>query len=84
MRLRALPWMVLFEVVMLARDRWGRLEADERRRLNALVAGVARERRTPTRSERELLRSVVAKLDLVGAGRDVVPRVIGRTRGRRR
>jgi hypothetical protein len=73
LRIRALPWMVLLNLVILARDRWNRLEAVERRELRTLIAGVARERRVPTRRERELLRRVAGKLDLVAAGRDLMP-----------
>jgi hypothetical protein len=59
--------------VILARDRWGRLEASERADLRKLIAGVTRERRTPTAKERQLLRTVAGKLDLIAAGRSLVP-----------
>jgi hypothetical protein len=81
-RLRALPWMVLLDLVIVARGRWGRLEAGERRRLGVLVGALARDRRVPTAKERELLRSVAAKLDLTGVPRELVPRLVG-MRGRR-
>ncbi len=77
-RLRSVSWVIVFELLMLGRDRWGRLDPRERKRLSALVAGVTKQRRVPTRAEREFLRSVAGKLDLIGAGRQMVPRVTGR------
>jgi hypothetical protein len=76
-KLRAFQWLILFDIAMVARDRWGRLEADERRRLAAIM------RKGRGASQRDIadLRRIVAKLELLDAGRELVP-VFGRRRKR--
>jgi hypothetical protein len=76
-RLRAIQWMVLLDVAIVARDRWTRLDASERRRLTE----IARDARHLSKRDRVDLRRIIAKLELVDAGREVLP-LIGR-RGKR-
>ena len=75
MRVRAVSWMLLFDLVLLGRSRWGRLNKAERRMLGVLITTITKQRRVPTKAERDFLREVVIKLDLVGAGRDLLPRL---------
>jgi len=69
--------MVLLDVAIVARDRWTRLDASERRRLTE----IARDARHLSKRDRVDLRRIIAKLELVDAGREVLP-LIGR-RGKR-
>ena len=74
-KLRPLKWMVLVDLALVARDRWGRLEADERRRL----AEILRKGRNVSDRDKADLRRIVGKLELLDAGRQIVP-IIGRGR----
>ena len=71
--------MLALDAALVLRDLWGKLEPGERRRLGELV------RRGRALSEREKaeLKRIVAKLELLDAGRRLVPIVGGRGRGRR-
>jgi hypothetical protein len=77
-RLRALPWLVVVDLAMLARDRWGRLEDADRRRL----AQIVRKGRSVSARDKADLRRIVRKLELLDAGRQLVP-IVGRGRGSR-
>src|SRR5437763_11814733 len=77
-KLRPLKWMVLVDLAVVARDRWGRLEADERRRL----AEILRKGRNVSDRDKADLRRIVGKLELLDAGRQIVP-IIGRGRKKR-
>jgi hypothetical protein len=70
--------MVALDVAIVLRDVWGRLEAHDRRRLREIV------RRGRAMSERDKaeLRRIVRKLELIDAGRQLVP-IVGRRRKRR-
>jgi hypothetical protein len=70
--------MVALDVAIVLRDVWGRLEAPERRRLGEIV------RRGRSMSERDKaeLRRIVRKLELLDAGRQLVP-IVGKRRRRR-
>jgi len=83
-RVRALPWVVVFELAMTLRKHWRRLEPGERRRLTELIK---KSQGSPTKlsaSERADVRRLVAKLEPATIARSVVP--IGRraSRARRR
>jgi hypothetical protein len=77
-RLRAIQWMVLLDIAIVARERWTRLSASERRRL----VEIARNANHLSKRDRHDLRRLVGKLELVDAGREVLP-LIGK-RGKRR
>ena len=76
-RLRAIQWMILLDVAIVARERWTRLDASERRRLTE----IARDARHLSKRDRVDLRRIIGKLELADAGRELMP-LIGR-RGKR-
>jgi hypothetical protein len=71
--------MLAIDTALVLRDLWGKLEAGERRRLAELV----RRGRGLNEREKAELKRLVAKLELLDAGRRLVPIVGGRRRGRR-
>lgn len=85
-RLKALPWAVLARAGVVVGKRWTALSAKERARLASLVARSRGRVRNLSAKERNELRKLVRKLDLKGAGRELLPllRGGGRRRGRRR
>jgi hypothetical protein len=70
--------MILLDVALVARDRWSRLESRDQRRL----AEILRHARHMSARDRADLRSIVRKLELLDAGRELMP-IIGR-RGKKR
>ena len=78
-RLRAVPWLVLLDVATLLRDRWGRLNPADRRRL----AEIVRQGRRVSERDKADLRRIVRKLELIDAGRQLAPIVGRRARSRR-
>ena len=83
-RVRAMPWVLVFELALTLRKHWKRLPPAERRQLTELIR---KSQGVPTRlsgSERADVRRLVAKLEPVVIARSVVP--IGRraVKGRRR
>jgi hypothetical protein len=72
--------MIALDAAMIARDRWGRLAPSERRRLGEIV----RKGRSISERDKAELKRLVAKLELLDAGRQLLPIVGGRRRGRRR
>ena len=82
-RLRTLPWAAVARVGMVIGKRWSALPAKERERLTKLVRASRGRPGNLSAGERKELRKLVGKLDLKGAGRDLLPLVRG-GRGRRR
>lgn len=83
-RVRAMPWLLVFELAVTLRKHWKRLAPSDRRRLAELIR---KSQGVPTRlsaSERADVRRLVAKLEPAVLARSVVP--IGRraAKGRRR
>jgi hypothetical protein len=70
---RAVPWAVLLELMVIARDHWGKLTPGERAHLSALVRKSRGRPGNLTARERADLRRLAAKLDLTGLGRSVAP-----------
>jgi hypothetical protein len=70
--------MILLDVVMVARQHWGLLEPADRRRLTEIM----RNARNLSARDRKDLRRIAAKLELVGAGRELMP-IIG-SRGKKK
>ena len=70
---RAIPWAVLLELMVIARDHWGKLTAGERAHLSALVRKSRGRPGNLTARERADLRRLAAKLDLPALGRSVAP-----------
>ena len=79
---RKIPWLILFEVGMMARERWTRLPAGDRRRLTELARKSHGKPMALTREERAEFRRIAGGLDLPGMARDFMP--LGRRLGRRR
>ena len=79
---RKIPWVVVFETAMMARERWKRLPPHERSRLAALARKSRGRPFSLTREERAEFRRIAGGLDLPGAARDFLP--LGRRLGRRR
>ncbi|MGI9098374.1 MAG: hypothetical protein ACR2H2_07760 [Solirubrobacteraceae bacterium] len=84
-RVRAVPWIIVFELAMTMRKHWQRLDTHDRARLAELLK---KSQGRPTRlsaRERADVRRLVAKLEPGAFARSVVP--IGRKavmKGRRR
>jgi len=70
--------MIALDVAVVLRDLWGRLEPRERRRL----AEIVRKGRTMSEHEKADLKRLVRKLELIDAGRQLVP-IVGKRRRRR-
>jgi len=70
--------MIALDVAVVLRDVWGRLEPHDRRRLGEIV----RKGRSLSESDKTELKRIVRKLELIDAGRQLVP-IVGK-RGRRR
>jgi hypothetical protein len=79
---RKIPWLLVFEAVMMARERWRGLPAKDRVRLNELTRKSRGRPLSLTREERAEFRRIAAGLDLFGMAREFVP--MGRRMGRRR
>jgi hypothetical protein len=78
---RKVPWIVVFEAAMLMRDRWGRLPAQDRRRLTELTRKSRGRPGQLTREERAEFRRIASGLDLFGVAREMAP--LGRGARRR-
>jgi hypothetical protein len=71
--------MLALDAALVLRDVWSKLESSERRRLGELV----RKGRSMSEREKAELKRLVAKLELLDAGKRLVP-IAGRRRRRRR
>lgn len=81
-RLKSIPWILLFETLTMARDRWSRLTPGERAHLTAIIR---KSRGRPDRlsaEDRREVRRLAGKLDLPGLLRDAAP--LGQRLRRRR
>ena len=83
LRVRAMPWLMVFELAVTLRKHWRRLEPADRNRLAELVRKSQGRPNRLTAEERADMRSLVAKLEPGQIARSVMP--IGRRamRGRR-
>jgi hypothetical protein len=72
-RFRPIPWILLFDAAMIARDRWGRLTPRERSRLAAILRKSHGRPGNLTAAERREFRRMAGKLDLMGVIREVGP-----------
>jgi hypothetical protein len=72
-RLRPVPWLVLLELAMVAREHWGRLPDPDRRELARIVRKSKGLPTNLTDAERRELKRLVAGLDLPAAGKRLVP-----------
>ena len=81
---KAVPWLVVLDGVMVARDHWHNLTPAERARLQHLLVASRGRRGNLTSREQAELKKLAAKLDVKGLGRDLLPLATKRRRGRRR
>jgi hypothetical protein len=82
-RLRAIPWLLLFEAARLFHSQvMDSLSPKERRRVTEILKKSKGMPQNVTASEREELKAIAAKLDIKRFGRDMVPHVVNQ--GRRR
>ena len=84
-RLRAVPWLRLFEVARgLHSHVMDTLSPAERRRVAQILRKSHGNPQNVTPKEREELRRIAGKLDFKRLGRDIAPKVIAGSRKRRR
>jgi hypothetical protein len=81
---KAIPWMLVLEAAMIAREHWGRLDERDRRELARIVRKSRGRPANLTPDERSELLRLVRLLDLLTAGRRLLPLQGGVRRGRRR
>ena len=75
-RVRAMPWVMVFELAVTLRKHWRRLDPKDRARLTELLKKSQGRPMRLTASERKDVRKLVAKLEPGSIARSVVP--IGR------
>jgi hypothetical protein len=80
---KAVPWMMLLESAMVLRTHWGRLDERDRRELSRIVKKSHGNPRSLTKNDRAELTRIVRHLDLITAGRKLLPFHGGVRRSRR-
>jgi len=84
-RLRVLPWLLLFEAAKTLRAHLtDNLSAEDRRRVVQIIRDSKGDPRKVVQRDRDELRAIAVRLDLLALARDLLP-LAGRTgrRGRR-
>ena len=81
---KAVPWLLVFEAAVVARDHWGRLEKADRRELARIVRTSQGRPGNVSAGDRTELRRIVGQLDLITAGRRLMPFHGGLTKSKRR
>jgi hypothetical protein len=71
-RVKALPWAALLQGAMVAVDRWRRLSERDRARFTRLLRQSRGRLSTLSARERKELRRLSQKLDIKGAGRQLL------------
>jgi len=83
-RIRAIPWILLFEVVRGVHSHvTDTLSPAERRRVTEILRKSHGNPQRVTAREREELKRLAGKLDFKRLGRDLAPRVVSSQRRRR-
>lgn len=80
---KAVPWMLVLQSAMILREHWGRLDDHDRRQLSRIVRKSGGRPNNLTKNERSELLRIVRRLDLVAAGRKLMPFHGGLPRSRR-
>jgi hypothetical protein len=80
---KAIPWLLLLEAAMVLRTHWDRLDTQDRRELSRIVKKSSGNPRNLTKNERSELLRIMRRLDLVTAGRKLMPFHGGVRRSRR-
>jgi hypothetical protein len=70
---KALPWLLVLEAAMVLRSHWGLLDDTDRRELSRIVRKSHGNPRNITAGERSELLRIMRRLDLVTAGRKLMP-----------
>jgi hypothetical protein len=83
-RVKALPWAALLQAAMVALERWRGLSQKDRARFTRLVRQSRGRLSTLSDRERKELRRLSGKLDIKGAGRQLLPLLRGRSTRRKR
>ncbi len=83
-RMRALPWLMLFELARVTKSHIDdNLSGHDRRRVADILKSSKGDPRRLTPRERDDLRDIAKRLDLSKLGRDIVPAVVGGRRKKR-
>lgn len=77
--IKAIPWLMVMQGALAAREHWGVLSAAERTALTRLLRTTRGRASNLTAKEKSELRRLVGKLDLPGLGKDLVPIATKRT-----
>jgi hypothetical protein len=80
---KAVPWMLMLEAAMTLRAHWGRLDDKDRHELSRIVRKSHGLPNNLTKDERSELARIVRRLDLITAGRKMMPFHGGVRRSRR-
>jgi hypothetical protein len=78
------PWAVLARAAVVVGQRWSALSSKERARLASLARNSRGRMGNLSSKERNELKKLVSKLDLKGAGRELLPLLRGGRRSRKR
>jgi hypothetical protein len=70
---KAIPWMLVLQSAVILREHWDRLDARDRRELNRIVRKSHGNPRNLSKKERSELVRIVQRLDLMTAGRKLMP-----------
>ncbi len=81
--LKGMPWLVVIQAAMAAREHWGVLTPRERTELARLLKSTKGRTSNLTAHEQAELRRLVGRLDLPGLGKDLLPLTTGRRKRRR-
>lgn len=82
--IRGAPWLLVLDLAMVLREHYSDLSAKERDDLQRIVRSSVGNPRNVSAADRRRLGEIVRRLDLVGAGKSLVPIIGGRQRRRRR
>jgi hypothetical protein len=70
---KAVPWMLMLQSAMILREHWTRLDDHDRRELSRIVRKSGGRPGNLTKNERGELLRIMRRLDLVTAGRKLMP-----------
>lgn len=82
--IKGVPWLVVIQAAMAAREHWGVLTPRERTELARLIRATRGRTSNLTAKEQAELRRLIGRLDLPGLGKDLLPVVTRGSRKKRR
>jgi hypothetical protein len=80
---KAVPWVLMLEAAMIMRTHWSYLDSHDRRELTRIVRKSGGRPGNLTHDERSELARIVRRLDLISAGRKLMPLHGGLRKSRR-